>query len=88
MSIDRLHLQEASQLTTAAKFSEALDKLRGILLAVPLIVVDTKQEVSFYLYLLLGSQIGKLSAQVMTGPEISRIIFFWTVTCTSASEIP
>lgn len=39
-------LKEASQLTTAAKFSEAVDKLHGILLSVPLIVVDTKQEVS------------------------------------------
>ncbi|XP_066948012.1 coatomer subunit alpha isoform X1 [Macrobrachium rosenbergii] len=39
-------LKEASQLTTAAKFSEAVDKLRAILLAVPLIVVDTKQEVT------------------------------------------
>lgn len=39
-------LKEASQLTTAAKFSEALDKLRWILLAVPLIVVDTKQEIT------------------------------------------
>lgn len=39
-------LKEASQLTTAAKFTEAVDKLRGILLAIPLLVVDTKQEVS------------------------------------------
>ena len=38
-------VKEASQLTTAAKFSEALDKFRSILVAVPLLVVDTKQEV-------------------------------------------
>lgn len=43
-------LQEASQLTTAAKFTEAVDKLRGILLAIPLLVVDTKQEVSILLH--------------------------------------
>lgn len=39
-------LKEASQLTTAAKFSEAVEKFKAILLAVPLIIVDTKQEVS------------------------------------------
>ncbi|MCL4128899.1 UNVERIFIED_CONTAM: hypothetical protein GTU68_009020 [Idotea baltica] len=42
--LDRL--KEASQLTTAAKFSEALEKFCSILLAIPLLCVDTKQEIS------------------------------------------
>jgi len=42
--LDRL--KEASQLTTAAKFSEAMEKFRGILLAVPMLCVDTKQEIT------------------------------------------
>ncbi|KAB7507999.1 Coatomer subunit alpha [Armadillidium nasatum] len=37
---------EASQLTTAAKFSEALEKFSSILLAIPLLCVDTKQEIT------------------------------------------
>ena len=40
-------MQEASQLTTSAKFAEAMEKFRSILLSIPLLVVDTKQEVSF-----------------------------------------
>lgn len=39
-------LKEGSTLTTAAKFSEAMEKFRGILLAVPMLVVDTKQEIT------------------------------------------
>uniref|UniRef100_A0A0N5AHK6 Coatomer subunit alpha n=1 Tax=Syphacia muris TaxID=451379 RepID=A0A0N5AHK6_9BILA len=37
-------LQTCYHLTTAGKFSEAIAKLRQILLAVPLLVVDSKQE--------------------------------------------
>ncbi|EDO39748.1 predicted protein [Nematostella vectensis] len=39
-------LQTAYQLTTGGKFQEAIVRLQQILLSVPLIVVDTKQEVS------------------------------------------
>ncbi|KAK6970166.1 coatomer subunit alpha [Biomphalaria glabrata] len=39
-------LQTASQLTTAGKFADAIDKFRSILLSVPLLVVDSKQEIA------------------------------------------
>ncbi|XP_053408078.1 coatomer subunit alpha-like isoform X1 [Mercenaria mercenaria] len=39
-------LQVAYNLTTAGKFAEATDKFRSILLSVPLLVVDTKQEIA------------------------------------------
>jgi coatomer protein complex subunit alpha (xenin) len=39
-------LQVAYQLTTGGKFGEAIDKFRQILLSVPLLVVDNKQEIS------------------------------------------
>ena len=37
-------LQSCYQLTTAGKFGDAIDKFRAILLSVPLLVVDTKQD--------------------------------------------
>ena len=39
-------LQQAYQLTTMGKFAEAIDKLRAILLSVPLLVVDNRQEIT------------------------------------------
>ena len=39
-------LQGAYQLTTQGKFQEAIDKFRSILLSVPLLVVDNKQEIA------------------------------------------
>jgi coatomer subunit alpha len=39
-------LQIAYQLTTQGKFQEAVEKFRVILLSVPLLVVDNKQEIS------------------------------------------
>ena len=39
-------LQVAYNLTTAGKFGEATEKFRSILLSVPLLVVDTKQEIA------------------------------------------
>ncbi|XP_054261634.1 coatomer subunit alpha-like [Macrosteles quadrilineatus] len=39
-------LQQCYQLTTAGKFSEAIDKLRNLLLSIPLLVVDTRQDIS------------------------------------------
>ena len=39
-------LQVAYQLTTQGKFSEAVEKFRAILLSVPLLVVDKKQDIS------------------------------------------
>nr|XP_039274380.1 LOW QUALITY PROTEIN: coatomer subunit alpha-like [Styela clava] len=39
-------LQDAYKLTTAGKFEEAIKKFRYILLSVPLLVVDNKQEIS------------------------------------------
>ncbi|RUS90316.1 hypothetical protein EGW08_001914 [Elysia chlorotica] len=39
-------LQVAYQLTTAGKFTEACDKFRAIMLSVPLLVVDSKQEIA------------------------------------------
>ena len=39
-------LQVAYNMTTAGKFAEAVEKFRYILLSVPLLVVDTKQEIA------------------------------------------
>ena len=39
-------LQTAYQLTTQGKFQEAAERFRAILLSVPLLVVDNKQEVA------------------------------------------
>lgn len=39
-------LQVCYQLTTAGKFVEAIEKLQAILLSVPLLVVDTKQDIA------------------------------------------
>ncbi|XP_055957036.1 coatomer subunit alpha isoform X2 [Patella vulgata] len=39
-------LQTAYQLTTSGKFVDAVDKFRSILLSVPLLVVDNKQEIA------------------------------------------
>ncbi|CAL1531227.1 unnamed protein product [Lymnaea stagnalis] len=39
-------LQVAYQFTTAGKFGDAIDKFRSILLSVPLLVVDSKQEIA------------------------------------------
>ncbi|XP_013382389.1 coatomer subunit alpha isoform X2 [Lingula anatina] len=39
-------LQTAYQMTTQGKFAEAVDRFRSILLSVPLLVVDTKQEIT------------------------------------------
>jgi len=41
-----IRLQQCYQLTTAGKFSEAIEKLRNLLLSIPLLVVDTRQDVS------------------------------------------
>ena len=39
-------LQAAYQLTTQGKFLDAVERFRAILLSVPLLVVDTKQEIT------------------------------------------
>lgn len=39
-------LQVSYQLTTSGKFGEAVDKFQAILLSIPLLVVDTKQEIA------------------------------------------
>jgi len=39
-------LQVAYQLTTQGKFQEAVDRFRSILLGVPLLVVDSKQDIT------------------------------------------
>lgn len=39
-------LQQCYQLTTAGRFEEAVERFRAILLAVPLLVVDNKQEIA------------------------------------------
>lgn len=39
-------LQVAYQMTTTGKFLDAIDKFRSILLSVPLLVVDNKQEIA------------------------------------------
>lgn len=39
-------LQVCYQLTTSGKFEEAVEKFRSILLSVPLLVVDNKQEIA------------------------------------------
>ena len=39
-------LQVAYQLTTTGKFAEGVEKFRSILLSVPLLVVENKQEIA------------------------------------------
>lgn len=39
-------LQQAYQLTTLGKFADAVEKFRYILLSVPLLVVDSKQDIT------------------------------------------
>ena len=39
-------LQVAYQMTTTGKFAEAVEKFRSILLSVPLLVVENKQEIA------------------------------------------
>lgn len=39
-------LQQCYQLTTAGRFEEAVERFRSILLSVPLLVVDNKQEIA------------------------------------------
>ena len=39
-------LQAAYQMTTTGKFNDAVDKFRSILLSVPLLVVESKQEIA------------------------------------------
>ena len=39
-------LQVAYQMTTTGKFNDAVDKFRSILLSVPLLVVDSRQEIA------------------------------------------
>ena len=39
-------LQQAYQLTTLGKFQDAVEKFRNILLSVPLLVVDSKQDIT------------------------------------------
>lgn len=39
-------LQICYQLTTGGKFTEAVEKLQGILLSVPLLIVDTRQDIA------------------------------------------
>lgn len=46
-------LQAAYQNTTAGKFTEAVDQLRGILLAVPLLVVASRNEVRIIIYFII-----------------------------------
>lgn len=53
-------LQQCYQLTTAGRFEEAVERFRSILLSVPLLVVDNKQEIAevssrpavFYIHIL------------------------------------
>ena len=44
-------LQSCYQLTTGGKFAEAIQKLRAILLSIPLLVVDTKQDEQVVIFL-------------------------------------
>lgn len=46
LSDDITRLQQCYQLTTAGRFEEAVERFRSILLSVPLLVVDNKQEIS------------------------------------------
>ena len=39
-------LQQAYQLTTMGKFADAVEKFRAILLTVPLLVVDSRQDIT------------------------------------------
>ncbi|XP_014218663.1 coatomer subunit alpha [Copidosoma floridanum] len=40
------HLQVSYHLTTAGKFSEAIDKLQSILLSIPLLALDSRQDIA------------------------------------------
>lgn len=69
-------LQQCYQLTTAGRFEEAVERFRVILLSVPLLVVDNKQEiaevspVSTGWHFLLGGRI--TSCDLMTSPISHR----------------
>lgn len=39
-------LQQCYQLATYGKFSEAVEKMRSIILAIPLLIVENKQEIA------------------------------------------
>lgn len=39
-------LQQCYQMTTSGRFEEAVERFRAILLSVPLLVVDNKQEIA------------------------------------------
>lgn len=44
--LNHVVVQDAYKLTTQGKFDDAIVKFREILLSVPLLVVDNKQEIS------------------------------------------
>ena len=55
-------LQSAYQLTTSGKFAEAAERFRVILLSVPLLVVDNKQEIAEVRASVLKSHVYSMSS--------------------------
>jgi len=65
-------LQVAYQLTTQGKFQEAVDRFRSILLGVPLLVVDSKQDIT---------EVNELSASLMSTSSIEYAICSVPIVC-------
>ena len=61
-------LQVAYNLTTAGKFADAVDKFRSILLSVPLLVVENKQEIAE-----VSISVGKPSSSVNYIQDMSSV---------------
>lgn len=57
------------QLTTSGKFIEAIDKLRNLLLSVPLLIVDTRQEIAE------TQQLLQICREYILGTFLMKIIF-------------
>lgn len=60
-------LQVAYQLTTQGRFGEAVERFRAILLSVPLLVVETKQEVSE------AAQLVEIAREYIVGLQMEKV---------------
>ncbi|ELT95580.1 hypothetical protein CAPTEDRAFT_156336 [Capitella teleta] len=60
-------LQSAYQLTTQGKFGDAVERFRSILLSVPLLVVETKQEISE------AQQLIEIAREYIVGLQMEKV---------------
>lgn len=71
-------LQQCYQLTTAGRFEEAVERFRSILLSVPLLVVDNKQEiaeVSYTLYCVLCPFVSRIHLYAILNMQCSLVFY-------------